>query len=71
MYQFLIGVQKLRAFREVLETYTRSEAPWLSTRGELPAATASDRTIQKNTDLLNSDSDFYHELVKNYKKPSI
>ncbi len=32
---------------KVLETFTHSEAPWLSTRGELPAATASDRIIHK------------------------
>lgn len=32
---------------KVLEAFTHSEAPWLSTRRELPVATASDRTIQK------------------------
>lgn len=32
---------------KVLETFTHSEIPWLSTRGKLPAVTASDRTIKK------------------------
>lgn len=32
---------------KVLEKFTHSETPWLSTRGELPEAVASDRTIPK------------------------
>ncbi len=32
---------------KVLENFTHSESPWLSTRGELPEAAATDRTIQK------------------------
>lgn len=32
---------------KVLENFTHSESPWISTRGELPEAVGSDRTIQK------------------------
>lgn len=32
---------------KVLEIFTHTEAPWLSTRGELPENVSSDRTIQK------------------------
>lgn len=32
---------------KVLEKFTHSETPWLSTRGELSADTASTRTIEK------------------------
>jgi len=32
---------------KILERFTHSETPWLSTRGELSPTTASDRTIEK------------------------
>jgi uncharacterized phage-associated protein len=33
---------------KILESFTHAEAPWLKTRGDLPAQMASTRTIHKN-----------------------
>lgn len=43
---------------KVLESFTHSEQPWLKTRGDLPASTASNRIIHKN------DIAEYFETVK-------
>lgn len=52
---------------KVLETLTHSEVPWLSTRADLPAVTASDRTIQKELigNYFNAVKDKYNMINPN------